>query len=149
MSDAQPKQRPTPETDAMFTAFNQRLPGAQDPADFVRNLERQRDEALESKGRISQRAEAIRRELVEKDKQIEAMRKTLIESEAYQAGLVADIEDMRVAIKEAHAVLEDWQLFWKENAGHSSHMTWRDGRALEQPTSTALAKLQPLIQPNP
>lgn len=41
------QQRPTPETDAMFPAFNRREPNAIDPAEFARKLERERDEARE------------------------------------------------------------------------------------------------------
>ena len=41
------QQSPTPETDAMFIAFNRREPNAIDPADFTRKLERERDEARE------------------------------------------------------------------------------------------------------
>lgn len=59
----------------------------------------------------------------------------------------AEIQAMREAIKEAYAALEDWQLFWKENAGNMSSMSWTDGRALGEPTAVILAKLQPFIKP--
>lgn len=119
-------QRPTPDTDAAFRDGYTFCREDMRPAvEFCANLERERDEALESKDRISKRAEAIRCELVEKDKQLESLRKKLIESEVYQAGLVADIEAMREAIKEAYEAL--------------MLAPYRD--------QEALAKLQPFLKP--
>lgn len=112
----------------MFTAFNRREPNAIDPADFARDLERQRDEARAEAGRL------LVVESQQKD-QIEALRKTLIESEAYQAGLVADLEAMREAIKEAATTLESFLTLF----------SWPE---LDAPgIKETVAKLKPFIKP--
>jgi hypothetical protein len=60
---------------------------------------------------------------------------------------VGTILAMRKAINEAQAAIEDWRLFWKNNAGALSSKTWADGFALDAPTITALAKLKPFTAP--
>jgi hypothetical protein len=76
-------ERPTPETDANVGEWDEgkfweHPKGRIVEADFARKLERERDEARESKDRISQRAEAIRYELVESERK-------LAEANAYAA----------------------------------------------------------------
>ena len=59
--------------------------------------------------------------------------------------LSENIEVMREAIREAHKLIEDWQLFWKDNRDAMSSKTWGDGFDLGGPTAAALAKLQPFL----
>ena len=56
-------------------------------------------------------------------------------------------EAMRQAIKGAKAALEDWQLFFRECGGQLSSKGWEAGYQLRQPTTEALAKLQPFLKP--
>ena len=129
--------RPTPECDAAIDDspyYQSRF--VMVAADFARKLERERDEALALAKNYSERWTAECKSL---RGQIEALRKTLIESEAYQTGLVADIEAMREAIKEAYDALVEAADYFR-----------LDGRsvALNLPlTPAALAKLQPFINP--
>lgn len=69
-------------------------------------------------------------ELDAKTAELFALRNTLVASEAYQAGLAADVEAMRVAITEAIPLLE----------------CLRGGHRHER-VEAALAKLQPFIKP--
>lgn len=57
-------QRPTPETDAMFTAFNHREPNAIAPADFARQLERERDKAREENEAMREAIEGVNKILL-------------------------------------------------------------------------------------
>lgn len=133
-------ERPTPETDAMFTAFNRREPNAIDPADFARDLERQRDEARAEAGRL------LVVESQQKD-QIEALRKTLIESEAYQAGLVADLEAMREAIKEAYDTIKDAtdNCLWRSDS--PIPLSTEASQRLYNRAIETMENLQPFLKP--
>lgn len=113
--------RPTPETDAAIKSaiFNEdedheRL------AAVSRKLERERDEARErervavaswDEERLRGQREAER--VVALQHQLEALRKTLIESEAYQAGLVEAIEAMRGTLQSIEADARDLRKFKK------------------------------------
>ena len=63
-----------------------------------------------------------------------------------QERIVAENKAMRDAIKEAQSIIEDWQLFWRDNGGTLSSKAWADGFALGGPTTLALAKLKPFLK---
>jgi len=83
-----PTQRPTPETDAMFMAFNRREPNAIDPADFARKLECERNEARE---------------------QLEAMREAFMAAKAFIDCHVADPDITAEMIKAYTAYQESFR----------------------------------------
>lgn len=64
--------RPTPETDAMFTAFNHHLSHAIDPADFTRKLERERDEVRKCCDKQAEMLACQAKRNAELQKQLEA-----------------------------------------------------------------------------
>lgn len=147
-------EKPTPETDAAIAdgyTFNHE--DLRPVIALCQRLECQRNEAREanttiqareaelvlSKERISKRAEAIRCELVEKEKQLEAMRAKMIATEAYQAGLAADNEAMREAIGVVGADLESMATMPEYDQD--------DAHRLRHQAQTALTKLQPFIKP--
>ncbi|CAB4163430.1 hypothetical protein UFOVP806_16 [uncultured Caudovirales phage] len=160
------KERPTPETDA------ESINGAQHPqfipSDFARKLERQLYETREanttlqareaelvlSKERISKRAEAIRCELVEKEKQLEAMREAIREAHDALTRLGAcegspDIDIAGEARFGLHCGVEDRDC---QDRYEGAEFGYAQGveRTQEWASNEAkaiLAKLQPFLKP--
>jgi hypothetical protein len=137
-------ERPTPETDANLGEWDEgkfwdHPKGRIVEADFARQLERERDELrtanaviqereaalVASKDRISQRAEAIRCELVESEKKSEAMRE---------------------AIREAHTQIRYAEASFAGMALRL-HPADPDNDAVLARTGNALAKLNPFTTP--
>lgn len=160
--------RPTPETD-----YQAELYGSGDAviADFARKLERERDEAREELENIlnvipadapclhAETGETVADYILGMQKevgrvhalyfndkqQLEAMRKTMIATEAYQTGLAADNEDMRDAIKGAHEALADVEN--RSRDFEESHCLYALTSYLQSVANAALAKLKPFTTP--
>lgn len=119
--------RPTPETDAHTGYFG--IDSAVN-ADFARQLERERDEAREALTTMAK----LNRSISESRK---AHEKNFRRSEVLQLEAAKKIEEMRVAIQDAHLALSEVM---------SRSTPYVQSRHVVR-MSESLSKLQPLLKP--